>query len=319
MHFLFENIFTVVISGIFLLSIFLIYFSRKDIFQEIPRRVFVYKTILFVLITSVLIFSIFGPVGVQSSVSRQWIDCIWILDASLSMDVPDVLLDGNKVTRLEYAKDVIGRYMQKYPENKYGLVIFAGNSRVISPLTSDVASVLSFLSWIHSQSISEWGTDFYQALEFSRDRLSSSQENSRVMVLLSDGWDSDEMVNAIRVRNIFQNKNIPLVSYGIGNNTPSPIPVGRDAFGEIIYKKFNNEIVLSWLNDSSLRILSKTIGGEYIESYQDLEFALSSIKKYFISSDDAYSDITIRILIGSVLCMLIMLICPFPFRSWNVH
>ena len=87
------------------------------------------------------------------------------------MDVLDIKESNPPVSRLEKAKSIIESYMIAHRENRYGLVIFAGKSRLVSPLTSEHGSILSFLASIDSKSISEGGTDFHEALTLATDRF----------------------------------------------------------------------------------------------------------------------------------------------------
>lgn len=87
--------------------------------------------------------------------STEGIDCIWALDVSASMDAEDAGNSEHNVSRLARAKSIMENYMSTHPENRYGLIIFAGTARLVSPLTLESSSLLSFLASIDSKSIRE--------------------------------------------------------------------------------------------------------------------------------------------------------------------
>lgn len=176
------------------------------------------------------------------------------------MDVKDIANNNSTLSRLNKAKSIIENYMITHPENRYGLVIFAGTSRLISPLTMEYSSLLTFLNSIDSKSISDGGTDFHQALQLSLDRFETQAPTSHAIVLLSDGGDKENTLDMSSIKNLFIGKNVKLITIGIGNTKPSPIPIGKNPIGETIYKKYRNDTVLSGLNPESLKNLAK-IGG----------------------------------------------------------
>lgn len=206
-----------------------------------------------------LAVALLGPSGLlrETSQSMPGIDCVWLLDVSASMDVPDVSDGDTSVSRLARAKSIIENYMVAHPENRYGLVIFAGTSRLVSPLTGEHSSLLSFLTSIDSKSIREGGTDFRNALGLAIERFDTKERAPHAVVLLSDGGDAEDAPEASSIRGLFQGKNIHLVSVGIGDEKPSPIPTGKNPFGDTVYKKFQGETVLSGLYEESLRNLAK--------------------------------------------------------------
>ncbi len=151
----------------------------------------------------------------NSNTPVEGIDCIWLLDVSASMDVQDITENASAISRLIKAKSIIENSLIAHPENRYGLVIFAGTSRLISPLTSEHSSLLTFLASIDSKSISEGGTDFHDALSLATERFETKENIPHMIVLLSDGGDREDTLDASSIKNIFQNKNTRLITVGL--------------------------------------------------------------------------------------------------------
>lgn len=279
------------------------------------------------LILSILLLgvTILEPTGlIKNSISPvEWIDCIWLLDVSASMDAEDIMENTSPISRLTKAKSVIENFIISHPENRYGLVIFAGTSRLVSPLTSEHSSLLTFLASIDSRSIGEGGTDFHDALSLSTGRFETKENLPHAIALLSDGGDKEDTPSMNSIKNIFQNKNTSLVTIGLGQTQPSPIPVGRDPLGEIVYKKFQWEVVLSGLNRISLKSLAEIGKWSYIEGgsiEKDLDTSLNIISRQeFQSSSNDSNDRTVQwIMAMSFFFFLIFLLFPSSFKKrWN--
>lgn len=236
------------------------------------------------------------------------------------MDTEDVINDNSSTSRLKAAKFLIENYMITHPENRYGLVIFAGTSRLVSPLTTEHSSILTFLTSIDSKSIREGGTDFHQALQLAIDRFETKESTPHVIVLLSDGGDREDMSNTSSLKNLFSGKNTSLMTIGIGNTKPSPIPIGHNPLWEIVYKKFQGQIILSGLNETSLKNLAKIGGWSYLDE-DNIESALQKIvRQKFQKVWDISNEFTVRLLIAlGFFFFIIFLLLPSSFlKKWNV-
>lgn len=217
-----------------------------------------------VLSLAFLCIAFLEPVGLMKTPGTQaeGADCIWLLDVSKSMDARDM---DEGASRLERAKAFIEEYSIAHPNNRYGLVIFAGTTRLVSPLTSDYSSLLTFLSSIDSKSIREGGTNFSEALKLSLERFDTTEQTPHVIVLLSDGGDEEDLPDTASLRNIFTKENTFLVSLGMGGTDPVPLSVGKNPFGETVYKKYEGELVLTSLQRENLKELAKQGNGIYSE------------------------------------------------------
>lgn len=218
------------------------------------------------IILCVLFLSIalFGPVASwgDSTSDHQGIDLIWVLDVSRSMDVQDIVEGDTHFSRLEKAKSTIQSYMIAHPENRYGLTIFAGQSRLVSPLTSEGNSILTFLASIDSSSIMEGGGNFQEALRTTLDRLGTTPKDAppRALVVLSDGGDTEDAPDIKIIKDLFVGKNTRLQTIGYGSEKGGPIPSGVDLLGATIYKQYQGETVVSARNTSTLEAIAQAGG-----------------------------------------------------------
>lgn len=166
MYFLSSDSLHIVIASLFLLVTGGIVFFRYRKYFPANEKSVNYrsdKNLVIVRITGLILSVVFlgatilEPAGLMKgpSDSTEGIDCIWLLDVSASMDAEDIAGGNLNISRLSRAKSVIENHILAHPENRYGLVIFAGKSRLVSPLTTEHSSLLTFLATIDSKSIRE--------------------------------------------------------------------------------------------------------------------------------------------------------------------
>lgn len=328
------HLFDIILAGTFLLVSLGFVYVRRERYMKVHDTVTNYTTnrtariirlISLILSISLLGIIILKPTGLMGnpSQSTKGIDCIWLLDTSMSMDVTDMKSGDDSVSRLSQAKSLIEDYIVAHGENRYWLVIFAWKARLVSPLTTEHDSLLSFLTSIDSKSIHDGGSDFHEALQVATERFGTGNENPEAIVLLSDGGDLEDAPDSSSLKQLFQWKQTTLITVGLGQTKPSPIPIGTSPFGDIVYKRFGWETVLSGLNRNTLKALADIGKWSYIEGTKraDLEKALSRIPSSMLwASSDTASDITIRVLAGlSVFFFLVFLLLPSSFLvRWNV-
>ena len=119
-------------------------------------------------------------------IEREGVDIIIALDVSDSMLVEDAETGGT-LTRLERAKREIRDLINLLKGDRIGLVAFAGTAFVECPLTLDYAAADLFLSAIDTDIIPIKGTAIGEALDVSLGALKDSKENSRAVILITDG------------------------------------------------------------------------------------------------------------------------------------
>ncbi len=252
------------------------YFKKKN-----------YLKILFLFLAlSFLFISILRPVwGVkQKTIETTGTDVVFALDVSKSMKAMDI---DDKTDRLSMAKEMINSFVSLHQGNQYGLIIFAGESFVSTPLTSDTSAFLTFLLGVDSKDVSVQGTNLEAVLQSSIDRFYSEQDKKRgrAVVIISDGGE-DMNSDISKFAKVAKDLNIKIFTIGIGNKKGVPIPEARDVFGRTSYKKYQGKTVLTKLNEGPLKKIAKETNGEYyhVKNKNDLEKISNELKKMQISS-----------------------------------
>ncbi|MCD5380753.1 VWA domain-containing protein [Candidatus Gracilibacteria bacterium] len=210
------------------------------------------------------------------------IDISFVLDVSKSMNALDFSDGEYSVSRLDFTKALLSNYILENPENRYGLVIFAGDAISTSPLTTDHSTFLTFLQNVNYQNLNIQGTNLEKAVDLGVERLYSQNEDddrAKVMIVLSDGGDQGEEVNFDYITSLFNGKQVSSYVIGIGKTSGAKIPISQDYFGNISYQQYKGQDVITKLNSDILSKLSSSIDGEYLQanSIEDLESISSSI------------------------------------------
>jgi len=188
-------------------------------------------------------------------------DVIVTLDVSDSMAVPD--MDGD--SRLAFAKKTIAGLVQNAPSNRYGLVLFSGEAVVSCPLTVDHDAFLTFLDGANFSRTALPGTAIGEAVLTAVTRFKKSGL-PRAVVVVSDGentYGADPVEAAVTAAE----RGLKVYTLGVGTTEGGPIPMGRDFFGDVMYKKDRaGRTVNSSLDQDTLKKVASSGGGEYLDA-----------------------------------------------------
>ena len=193
-----------------------------------------------------------------NSINREGVDIVFAIDVSKSMLAEDVAPN-----RLLRSKRIISEIINSLNSDRVGIVAYAAQAIPQVPLTTDFAAVKNFLQIIDTDMLSSQGTSIDSALNLSANFFDQNSETNRVLVLLSDGEDHDDIPESI-ISLIIEN-NINFISIGVGQDSGSTIPIKVN--GRIdSYKKDNNgEVVITKRNSEILKKIASSSVGEYID------------------------------------------------------
>ena len=191
----------------------------------------------------------------SETVKRQGIEVMIALDVSNSMMAEDVAPN-----RLDRAKQLMNKLIDKMTDDKVGLVVFAGEAYVQLPITCDYVSAKMFLSTITPDLIKTQGTAIGSAIRTSVRAFGSEQsEASRAIVLITDGENHED--DALAAAKEAKDKGIQTFVVGIGKPEGSPIPIpGTGTFR----KDRSGQVVVTRLNEQMCREVAQAGNGIYV-------------------------------------------------------
>ena len=183
------------------------------------------------LAVAALIVALARPQSAQhhSNETTEGIDIVLSLDISGSMLARDFQPD-----RITAAKEVAAHFINDRPNDRIGLVVFAGESFTQSPLTTDKASLLTLLAGVKS-GIIEDGTAIGNGLSTALNRLRESQAKSKVVILLTDGVNNSGQIAPLTAADIAQSLGIRVYTIGVGTMGTAPYPM-LDMWGNISFQ-----------------------------------------------------------------------------------
>jgi Ca-activated chloride channel homolog len=201
--------------------------------------------------------------GYERAVNRtRGIDMVLALDASLSMRATDV-----KPDRLERMKQEVRRLRAMSTGDRIGLIVFAGRSYVLSPLTVDESALDLFLDTLDPSIVGQGGSSLSAALRQGTDLLSLGNNGAdRALVVMSDGEAFEPQADVVAEARRAGEKGIVLVTVGFGTTDGSTIPIGtRD--GSVSYKRDENgAIVVTRYVPDMLRAAAQAAQGTFIDA-----------------------------------------------------
>ena len=189
-----------------------------------------------------------------SSTTTEGIDIVLAMDVSTSMLARDFEPD-----RITAAKDVAAKFVADRPNDRIGIVAFAGESFTQSPLTTDRSTLQTLLGQISTGMIED-GTAIGNGLATAVNRLRESDAKSKVVILLTDGVNNAGQVSPATAADIAASYGIRVYTIGVGTRGTAPYPV-QDMWGMVRYVPMPVEIDEEILTD----IASRT-GGEYFRA-----------------------------------------------------
>lgn len=216
------------------------------------------RHILFALKVLSVVFLVTALARPQSSNSWQTytsegIDIMLALDISGSMLARDFSPD-----RLEAAKDVATKFILERPQDKIGLVVFAGESFTQCPLTTDQAVLVNLMRDVHSGMIED-GTAIGLGLANAVNRLKDSSGKSKVVILLTDGVNNRGMIAPVTAAELAKTYGIRVYTIGVGTYGEAPYPV-QTPFG------IQLQNVTVEIDEAVLQQIAAITGGQYFRA-----------------------------------------------------
>ncbi len=241
----------------------------KELTAQYSSKNFLTKFILFVCAFMLCVFAVAGletPNGSQK-IKRKGTDMMIALDVSKSMLAQDI-----QPSRLERAKQVISKIIDNSPDDRIGLVIFAGRAYLQMPLTVDHEAAKMYLSAASPDDVPTQGTVIADALRMCEAAFNPKDKTFKSVLLLSDGEDHDN--DAIKVTKQLAKEGIMVNTIGIGS--PQGAPIMDPQTGQ--YKKDDKgQTVISKLNEKELSDIAKAGNGIY-QLYSNTDAVASNIK-----------------------------------------
>ena len=233
---------------------------------------------------------------------RTGIETIIAMDISNSMLAEDVT-----PSRLDRSKMIVENLVDKFSNDKIGLIVFAGDAFVQLPITSDYVSAKMFLSNIDPSMMATQGTDIAGAINMATHSFTQDNEVGKAIVIITDGEDHEG--GALEAAKAAKAAGMHVYVLGVGSTQGAPIPI--TGTGDYMKDKTGNT-VMSALNDQMCREVAQAGGGSFIHvennsrAQDQLDSELDKLSKKEIDST-IYSDFDEQFIAFAILALLMLI------------
>lgn len=193
-------------------------------------------------------------VRARAETEASGVDIVLAVDVSSSMNALDLQVGGEPRSRLDVVKPVVKDFIEKRPNDRIGLVAFAGGPYLVSPPTLDHDWLLQNLDRLQTGMVED-GTAIGSALATSVDRLRSEPGKSKIVVLLTDGMNNAGRVPPELAAEAAKTFGARVYTVGVGTRGQAPMPViGPD--GRTRLRMVDVDV-----DDAMLKKIAETTGG----------------------------------------------------------
>jgi Ca-activated chloride channel family protein len=192
----------------------------------------------------------------SSQVTASGIDIMLGLDVSGSMQALDFKMGGQRVNRIDVVKSVVSKFIEERPDDRIGIVSFAGAPYLISPLTLDHDWLQQNLDRV-SVAGTDDGTAIGSAIAASVNRLRESPAKSKIVILLTDGMNNAGKLSPMAAAEAAKALGVKIYTIAVGVRGEAPIPV-KDESG-------NTQLVMAKVDvdEKTLQAVSAMTGGSF--------------------------------------------------------
>ena len=229
-------------------------FTQQSLLAKLKPLLYLLR----LLAITLLIVALARPRNVEVSKktkTTRGIDIVMAIDVSASMLARDL-----KPNRLEALKAVATKFVNMRPNDRIGIVVYAGESFTQTPITSDKTIVKNTIRNIIWGQIDD-GTAIGMGLGSAVNRLKDSKAKSKVIILLTDGVNNTGFVDPKTATELAKELNIKVYTIGLGTNGTALFPVAKDLNGKLIFRNAPVEI-----DEKLLRFIANETGGKYFRA-----------------------------------------------------
>ena len=238
------------------------------------------KITLQLIAVAALVFVLARPrAGAKEEVSEvQGIEVMICLDVSNSM-LASSTDDPKGVSRLQRAKLVLEKLIDKLDNDKVGLIVFAGDAYTQLPITSDFVSAKMFLNSISTEMVPTQGTSIGAAIEMAMSSFTPTDDMQKAIIVITDGESFDDDPIAATQAAVKQGIQVDVI--GLGSTKGSLIPIGRN--GQFMKDEEGNPVTTR-LDEAMAQKIAETGEGIYVQGasstvVKDIDEQLDTLAK----------------------------------------
>ena len=240
-------------------------YGKKDVITSLMPQVSLYNpwirlTLQMLALAAIIVACARPRAGEKEEMQRsEGIEVIIAFDISRSM-LASATDDARGISRMERAKYILTRLIDRLDNDRVGLIVFAGTAFTQLPITSDFVSAKMYLNDLNPDMITSQGTAIGSAISMAMKSFSPDPAIGKAIIVITDGEDHED--NAVEMARMAAKEGIQVDVIGIGSTKPSPIPLNKEKNNFL--KDYNGNIVNTALNEQTARMIAEAGDGIYI-------------------------------------------------------
>lgn len=183
------------------------------------------------------------------------------IDTSRSMLAEDIS-PNSRTSRLTQAKLAAIDLIKELPDDRIGLIAFAGSAFMQAPMTPDHSAVIETVEQLNTFVIERGGTNLAAAIDLARERLGATEAARNALILFTDGDDLEGV--ALKAAEKAKRENVLIVTIGVGSQTPAIVPNPESKQSDSFLKDDQGELVKSSMDAESLEKIANATNGRFI-------------------------------------------------------
>jgi len=215
------------------------------------------KVLLLMLMWCLLVLAISRPqwIGEPIALPSSGRDLMLAVDISGSMKIDDMIMDGKQVERITLVKKVVNEFVERRTGDRVGLLLFGTEAYLQVPLTFDRKTVKTLFNEAQLGFAGE-KTSIGDAIGLAVKRLKERPDDSRVLILLTDGMNTAGKVEPVQAAQLAAQTNVKVYTIGVGADEM----IVRDFFGS---RRVNPS---AELDEETLQEIADLTGGKYFRA-----------------------------------------------------
>ena len=193
----------------------------------------------------------------QTTVKASGVDIVVALDLSGSMISEDFVVKGERVNRFNMARTVLKGFIDKRPNDRIGLILFATQAFIATPLTLDHDYLQENIDRLEIGAINENATAIGDGLGTAVNRLRDLKSKSKIVILMTDGQNNSGKLEPLLAAEAAAAVKVKVYAVGIGERGQAPMPA-RDMFGRKVYQMVPVDV-----DEDTLQKIADKTGGKY--------------------------------------------------------
>jgi len=232
------------------------------------------------LAVALLIVALAQPRFAKSTteVKARGVDIVVAFDMSGSMISEDFVVKGERVNRFNMARSVLKKFIDQRPNDRIGLVLFASQAFIGTPLTLDHDFLQENLDRLEIGAIEQNSTAIGDGLGTAINRLRDLKAKSKIVILMTDGQNNSGKLDPLLAAEAAAAMKVKVYTVGIGEQGTAPMPVFMNG------QKVGYQNVPVDVDETTLQKIAAKTGGKYYradnaEKFQQIYAEIDKLEK----------------------------------------